>query len=196
MIASEFRAPKQLEFEHGMLRCFRADDAEALQAAIHQSTESLRGLSPWVDVVQTPDDAASVISSCQNDHENNKNFIFGVFDHQNRLVGTCGFWVSESQLSERSVEIGGWGTLGMVGAGVATSAGIALMAWGFDAWPWQRIFALCNADNPQGRLLATRIGLQQEETREDAWDTVGRRRVDVIVYGASRDTWRRPLCTG
>jgi RimJ/RimL family protein N-acetyltransferase len=105
------------------------------------------------------------------------------------LVGGSGFHLRHGTIELGNAEIGMWISAARAGGGMGTRALAALLAWGFTAWPWQRLVWRCDTRNLASARVAEKNGLTREGTfRSDALAVDGRRR-DTHVYAILHDEW-------
>ncbi len=102
------------------------------------------------------------------------------------LIGNCGIRKKESAdpIAEIGYEIAPlhWG------AGYATEAARALVAFGFEQLRLHRIWAWCIAENAASARVLEKVGMRQEgRQREREW--MKGRWWDVLIYGMLDSDW-------
>lgn len=109
-----------------------------------------------------------------------------VITHKDKVVGIIG--LSINALHARA-EIGYWIGKPFRGAGFATEAAEAMLAYGFDTLKLDRIHSCHFAKNPQSGRVLQKIGLTHEGTQPRHVVRLGTWH-DVEMYGISRTQWR------
>jgi ribosomal-protein-serine acetyltransferase len=119
--------PAEMRVGDVVIRSWRVDDAEALDAAVGDSLEHLRPWMPWIvsEPLPLPERRAmlrrwSTQSGPDEDH------LFGIF-HDDVVVGGCGL---HNRIGPGVREIGYWVRRGWVRRGIATRAAGELTSYG------------------------------------------------------------------
>ena len=100
---------------------------------------------------------------------------------ESRLLGGTGFHPRGRDLALGVADIGMWVRADCAGKGLGTHVLEALLDWGFQEWPWQRLVWTCDARNAASMRTAEKAGMQLEGiTRRDS----------LGVDGQIRDTAR------
>lgn len=180
---TRFTPPKVLAITDGVIRRLDPEDGGELFRSLVTSSAKLRGFSPWVPRVRSVPDAVEICRRERKRFDDHEGFTFGVFHPDGTLTGICGYWLTDGPLSHGQAEIGGWTRKGGGSPGMVFRAGRALIRWGFEQWPFERLEARCNTDNRLGMVLAERIGMRFEGVRRGVWDTALERRVDKATFG-------------
>jgi len=100
----------------------------------------------------------------------------------NDLIGTVGLHIKDKN---DSAEIGYWIGIPYWGRGYATEAAAAVMRFGFENFPLNRIYAWHFARNPASGRVLQKIGMRHEGTLRQhlkKWDEY----VDLECYGILR----------
>lgn len=116
-----------------------------------------------------------------------EDFVLSVWDGDT-LVGGSGFHPRWGGVETGVAEIGMWVAAGRSGGGVGTAVLRGLVAWGLsDAWCWDRLMWLCDADNVASARVAQKAGFTLEgRLRGPAPSGEGAGRAATLVYGFNR----------
>ncbi|MFN8221808.1 MAG: GNAT family N-acetyltransferase [Gaiellales bacterium] len=80
-------APRRIQTERLVLRCWEPDDAEALLEAINVSLEHLRTWMPWAAFEPTTlGEKRELLSTFRDAFHDGSNFVYGIFDPDERVV--------------------------------------------------------------------------------------------------------------
>lgn len=159
------------------LRPFTAADAAAVQrlAGAHEvALNTLLIPHPY------PDGAAEAWIA---KHAQSAELTFAIDDGQ--LVGAIGLRVEPEHAR---AEIGYWIGVPFWGRGYATEAAAAVVRFGFEEHPLNRIFAQVFRRNPASARVLEKIGLRHEGTLRQHLKKWGEL-VDVEYYAILRDEW-------
>lgn len=158
-----------------VLRPVRDDDAEAL-FALHSDAHVLRfwDAPPW----REPARAEAFIAASRRisaDGEGARLVVERSSD--GRFLGWCGLtrWSAE----HRSASLGFVYVEAAWGHGYATESAHALLAWGYDALPLNRVQAECDTRNAACARVLEKLGFVREGTLRE----------DCVVDGVVSDSW-------
>lgn len=184
-----FFAPTEYNADGMTLRAYRPGDGAALEVAVNSSYEHLKPWMPWATADQSLEESESLARRFAAEYLLNQNFVIGVWIG-GELAGGTGFHLRAGPLELRNAEIGMWIRASYAGQGLGTRVLAAMLAWGFEAWGWERLVWLCDTRNLASARVAEKNGLRREGTlRSDTFDVEGKRR-DTHVYAILRDEWR------
>ena len=181
--------PEQLFSERLVLRCARADDAPAMNAAVTESLDDLRSTMLWAQVAPTP---AQSEADCRRFHakfllrEDATMFMF-----ERRADGSEGAFIGGAGMHRidwavRKFEIGYWCRVSQQGRGYVTEAVLALKRHAFERLRAGRVELRMNDDNVRSRRVAERAGFTLEGVlRHSALNPQGELR-DTRVYALTR----------
>ncbi len=189
MSSSPFLAP--LEYRAGdlLLRPYRPGDGPALQRAVVASYEHLRPWMPWAKADQSVEESEATARSLGGSYLTGENFTLGVW-RGDELLGGTGFHLRWGEISSGNAETGMWIGAAHASRGLGTRVLAMVLAWGFTAWPWQRLVWQCDTRNLASARVAEKNGLTREATfRSDSFDVDGNRR-DTYLYAILREEWR------
>lgn len=190
MAEQPFFAPEQYRDGEITIRAYRTGDGAALQRSAVSSYEHLRPWMPWARAEQSVEASEAICRRAAARYLLNEDFTLGIW-LGDELAGGTGFHLREGPLEQRNAEIGMWISEARAGQGLGTRALAAMLAWGFTAWPWERLVWHCDARNLGSARVAEKNGMTLEGTlRSNAFDVEGRRR-DTRVYAMLRDEWER-----
>ena len=113
--------PAELREARVLLRPYRADDAEAVFAAVDESREHLRPWVTWVDANRAVDDVREYCIRCAANWILRSDLALGIFDAASgRFLGGTGLHDPDWEL--RAFEIGYWLRVSALGHGYATES--------------------------------------------------------------------------
>lgn len=183
-------APDRIATERFVLRSYEAEDGPLLREATTSSYDHLAPWMPWAVRDQTPREAEQLVRSFRGRYLLAQDFVLGIFaPGGEELWGGAGFHLREGGLEVASAEMGMWVRASRAGQGLGTEVLRALLAWGFEEWPWQRLVWRCDAQNHASRRIAEKVGMQAEGVqRSHMLDPRGARR-DTASYAALRGEW-------
>ena len=172
--------PDRFETERLVVRCPRAADATALNAAVVESLDDLR---PWMLWAQTAPTLAGSEAECrrmQAQYLLRQDLPMFVFARD--ADGSEGPFVAATGLHRprwdtRRFAIGYWCRAGQGGQGLMTEAVRGLIAFAFKALRAHRLEIRMDDRNEPSWRLAERVGFQLEGTlQDDDLDPAGGRR--------------------
>jgi RimJ/RimL family protein N-acetyltransferase len=178
-----------LEIELGggaTLRSLQPEDAGALVALVAANRTRLARWFAWAGEDGAEDAAATATwieerAADPRSLEPNGIFVDGA------LAGEASLWVDP----EHDIgEFGSWVGEEFIGRGLATRAGQALLAAGFDDLGLHRVQARVGVENLRARALAKRLKMREEGVLRGAAKVGGGLYVDVVMYGLLVDEWR------
>lgn len=172
--------PDELRSPRLLLRPYRAEDGEAVFAAVDESREFIRTWMAWVD------NHASVADSrdyCLRSAANwllRSDLSLGIFAAANgRYLGGIGFHRIEWEL--RAFEVGYWLRADAVGHGYVTEAVRLLVDLAFGPLAARRLELRCDARNDASRRVAERVGFKLEgRLRHSFLDVQGQPSDDLV----------------
>lgn len=148
--------------ERVLVRAYRADDAEALFAALNESREHLYPWFPFFhqshyELAETRD----MLVRWQASWLLRENFFLGIFlCASGELLGNVGFEAHDWE--GRFFEIGYWIRQQVQGNGYVTEAVRLVTDYLFTHLDAQRVEIRCDARNQRSAAVARRLGFQQE----------------------------------
>lgn len=162
----------RLEFEHGVIRSWRIEDAPALAAAANNRKIWLM-LRDRMAHPYALSDAENYLRGVL-EKEQSDSFCIEV---EGGLAGAIGVHAQED-VHRFTAELGYWLTEPHWGKGIATAAVKAMVAHSFATRPWQRIFASVHENNPASARVLEKAGFKFE----------GRMRRNVCKDGVTLDS--------
>lgn len=191
MATETFIAPFEYRAGEILIRAYRAGDGPALQRAVVASYEHLRPWMLWARAEQSVEESEASCRRFVARYLLGEEFTLGVWIGD-ELVGGTGYHLRWGPLASGNAETGMWISGAMAGRGLGTRVLAAMLAWGFSAWPWQRIVWQCDTRNLASARVAEKNGLRREGTfRSDTFDVSGKRR-DTHLYAILRQEWPAP----
>jgi len=189
MAPQPFFAPSEHTVDGMLIRAYRPGDGPALQRAAVASYDHLRPWMPWARAEQSVEQSEAICRAAAARYLLNEDFTLSVWV-DGELAGGTGYHLRHGGVDSGNAEIGMWISGAHAGKGLGSRLLAALLAWGFTAWPWQRLVWQCDTRNLASVRVAEKNGLVLEGTmRSDALDVAGRRR-DTHLYAILRDEWR------
>ncbi len=182
-----FFAPERLETPTFTIRRYAQGDGAALNAATQSSYEHLRPWMAWATDTRSVEESEASARRFLAQHLTNVDFTMGVWSPDDTtLLGGTGFHPRGRQVEEGTAEIGMWIRGDRAGQGLGTAVLQAMLRWGFEDWPWERLDWRCDADNHASRRTAERAGMRLEGTLRGEKAEVGEGRRDTLVLGLTR----------
>lgn len=162
---SEFRTLiplfEELQGERVIVRPYRVEDAEALQAAVAESREHLRPWLPFADAHQTVEESRDFIIRCTANWLLRDNFSLSIWSRETgAFLGGVGAHIRDWDI--RWFEIGYWLRASAAGHGYMTDAARLVADYLLDHLGAQRVEIRCNALNTHSAAVARRLGFTQE----------------------------------
>ncbi len=193
-ISDYFIAPEKLENSDFLIRGYLPGDGAALNEALSVSYAHLRPFMPWAEREQSLEQSERFVRESRAKYLMAENFNLAIFDPSgSTILGGSGFHLREGELDQRNAEIGMWIRAGAAGRGLGTAVLVAVLAWGFDEWPWLRLSWRCDPKNVASARVAENAGMALEGTlRSHATAVHGGGRRDTLCFAALRGEWAPP----
>jgi RimJ/RimL family protein N-acetyltransferase len=171
--------------ERLLLRAHELDDAPAMWRLINTREVALNTLRiPY----PYPEEEAARWIGAREQREKEGDHVFAiVLRNSNELVGSIGLHLKDAN---DSAEIGYWIGMPYWGCGYATEAAGAMVRYGFEKYPLNRIYAMHFGRNPASGRVLQKIGMRHEGTLRQhikKWDEY----VDLECYGILRSDFDR-----
>jgi RimJ/RimL family protein N-acetyltransferase len=190
MAEQPFFAPEAHHDGEITIRAYRPGDGAALQRSVVSSYEHLRPWMPWARAEQSVEESEAICRRAAARYLLGEDFTLGIW-LGDELAGGTGFHLRDGPLGRGNAEIGMWISGARAGQGLGTRALAAMLAWGFTAWPWERLVWQCDARNLGSARVAEKNGMTLEgRLRSNAFDVEGRRR-DTLLYAMLRGEWEQ-----
>jgi RimJ/RimL family protein N-acetyltransferase len=184
-------APERFEADDFVLRSYEVGDGALLAEAHNESYEHLRPWMPWATPQISLRDAERVARQARGRYLLCQDFTIAVLSSdERRLLGGTGFHLRDGSLESGSAEIGMFIRQSEAGRGLGTRVLSAMLRWGFDEWPWQRLSWRCDQRNQASLRVAEHAGLRHEGVLRGERAAVGDGRRDTACYGLTRQEWR------
>lgn len=187
-------APERLATDRCVIRSWREGDGPALSAAVVPSYEHLRTFMPWARPDQDAAQSEVFVRHARGRYLLGTDFTLGIFDlDEAAVLGGTGFHLRHGPLEVGVAEIGMWISSGAAGTGLGTHVLVAMLQWGFRAWPWERLVWGCDARNVASARVAEKAGMQLEgRWRSDRIRHTDGSRRDSLWFAALRAEWQPP----
>ncbi len=192
MDTGNFIAPERFVTPTFVLRSYQPGDGELLSDALNNSYEHLTTFMPWAKPYQSVEESEALARRFCGRYLLNEDFVLGIFSaDERRLLGGSGFHLREGGFPHRSAELGMWIRADAAGKGLGTAVLLALLEWGFTAWPWERLAWRCDGINLASRRTAEKAGLIHEGVlRQHLLQPDGAWR-DTYLYAMLKAEWKR-----
>ena len=192
MDTGNFIAPERSVTPTFVLRSYQPGDGELLSDALNNSYEHLTTFMPWAKPYQSVEESEALVRHFRGRYLLNEDFVLGIFSaDEQRLLGGSGFHLREGGFPHRSAELGMWIRADAAGKGLGTAVLLALLEWGFTAWPWERLAWRCDGTNLASRRTAEKAGLIHEGVlRQHLLQPDGSWR-DTYLYAMLKAEWKR-----
>ena len=171
------RVPERFATERLIVRCPRADDAAAVNAAV---LESIDGLRPWMPWAQTAPSLERSEADCRRMQakfllrEDLAMFVFERHDDGSEGDFIGGTGLHRIRWAARCFEVGYWCRTRRQGRGLMTEAVRGLIAVAFGALDARRLEIRMDARNERSRGVAERVGARLEGVlQREALDPLG-----------------------
>lgn len=172
------------------IRSYRAEDGPLLREATNASFDHLKATMPWALRDQTDEEATSLVRRFRARYLMAEDFVLGIFSPAgDELLGGTGFHLREGGLESGNAEVGMWIRAERAGRGLGTEVLRALIGWGFDEWPWERLAWKASADNQASRRVAEKAGMKPEGVLRSHLIAPDGSRRDTALYAALRAEW-------
>ena len=157
--------PERLETERLVLRCPRAGDGPAINAAVRASLDGLRPWMPWARDAPSDDESEAY---CRRMHAKfllREDLVLLIFERGSEgpadpLLGAVG--LHRIDWAARCFEIGYWRRTGLEGLGIVSEAVRGLVRMAFDTLGARRLEIRMDDANGPSRRLAERLGFTFE----------------------------------
>ena len=141
-------APDRIETPAFTIRSYEPGDGPRLADATNSSYAHLRPFLPWAWSDTTVEGQEHLCRTFRARYLLAEDFVLGIFSPAgDRQLGGCGFHLRGRPVSHGVADIGMWIRADSAGQGLGTAALLTLLAWGFSAWPWQRLTWHCDMRN-------------------------------------------------
>jgi RimJ/RimL family protein N-acetyltransferase len=186
-----FIAPEKIETPEFTIRAYQPEDWPVYQATMNISYEHLRTYMAWAKPEISDQEAEINCRTFRGKYLLSEDFIMGIFSPTgDKLLGGTGFHLRGRSIEDCVGEIGMWISGAEAGKGLGTKALNTMLRWGFDEWPWERIFWRCSSQNIASARTAEKAGLIKEATlRGEHILHSTRERHDMLYFGALKGEW-------
>ena len=158
----------------------------ALFQVIETNRDHLRHWLPWVDGVQSLNDARRYVRFGLRQHARRNGMHAGIW-YRRRLAGVISY--NYMDLGKRQTELGYWLGQDFQGKGLMTAACDAMTTYAFDRLDLRRVEIRSRADNVKSRAIPERLGYETYGiTPQLDWNTD--HYVDTVVYSVSAEAWQ------
>ena len=158
------------------LRPYRAEDIDALYAAVRESLNELSPWLPWCHPGYSKEETSAFILSRDEAVRTEEEYGFGIFD-----VETGGFMggVGLNQINRMHGmgNLGYWVRTSCAGRGIASTAARRVAQFGFEELNLYRIEIVAAIENRASQRAAAKTGAQRE----------GVLRKRLLIHGQSHD---------
>jgi RimJ/RimL family protein N-acetyltransferase len=184
-------APDRLDADGFVIRSYRPGDGRLIGDAVNSSYAHLAPFMPWARHDQPLEDSERLAREFRGRYLLAEDFTLGIFSQdESRLLGGTGFHLREGPLSKLCAECGMFIRADAAGAGLGTRVLRAMLAWGFEAWPWLRVSWRCDARNTASIRVAEKAGMLREGVLRGQAAEVGDDRRDTLCFAALKSEWQ------
>lgn len=172
---------EELQGERVMVRPYRVEDAEALQAAVAESREHLRPWLPFADAHQSVEESRDFIIRSNAQWLLRENFGLSIWSREiGGFLGGVGFHIRDWDI--RWFEIGYWLRASAEGHGYMTEAVRLVSNYLLDHMGAQRVEIRCNALNTHSAAVALRLGFVQEGRLRNVRVAANSAPADTLIF--------------
>ncbi len=184
-----FVAPERLESDRFVLRAYRFGDGPALAKSVDSSKKHLSEWMPWSRGEYTPEVGEGLVRKFVAEYLENKEFTLGIWaPDESRLLGGTGFHLRGRPVQDRRGEVGMWIHGDMAGQGLGTEALLAMITWGFSAWPWDVLSWRCAPNNVASIRTAEKAGMSRDGVLRQMLN-IGGDWHDEVCHSILREEW-------
>lgn len=173
--------PYRIETRRLILRCYRLEDAGALDGAIRASLPELEPFMPWAahEPLSLPE-RVELLRRFRGEYDLDVNYVMGVFSLDSQeLWGGTGL---HPRIGPDALEIGYWIHSKQTGRGLATELSAALTRVAFTHFKKRRVEIHCAPENRASARVPEKLGFTDEGTRRaNSFDVQGRPR-DTRIF--------------
>lgn len=183
--------PERLLTPRLILRCWRANDAVLLAAALEPSRAYVAAwIPPALDESTDLRALAARLTKFAAEFRAGVGWVYGIFDAgESRVLGEIGLM---PRIGPGALEMGYWIRVDHAGRGFATEAAEALSAAGLALPAVDRMEIRCDAAHAQSAAIARKLGYELIDTVSGPRPDSGPRSGDTLVFERRLDTSRRP----
>lgn len=170
-----------------LMRMLATKDAVPLIELTNRSREHLQQWLPWVNDMQTLDDALSFIKNGFLIHAEQKGTTAGIF-YKDELVGVAGY--NSFDWTNRIATIGYWLDVSFQGRGIITRSVQALTDYAFETLHMNRIEMRIAPNNTKSQSIPIHLGfLKEGHLRQAEW--LYDHYVDHFLFSMLAEDWLR-----
>jgi RimJ/RimL family protein N-acetyltransferase len=159
--------PEVVETQRLTLRCPRAGDGVAVNAAVRESLPELRPWMRWAMEIPPVEETEANLRDAAAEFILRRSLRYLIFlKDANTLVGSSG--LHHPNWDVPSFEIGYWARTCFAGQGYITEAAIGLTEMAFNTLGARRVQLICNSANVRSAAVARRAGFQLEGVLRNA----------------------------
>ena len=159
--------------------------AESLINLVNANRTYLREWLPWIDHMQSVENAKKYISDCKRRAAEKTDFSFAIIINKN-IVGRIGMHHINSQ--NKIGEIGYWLANGLQGSGIISKCCTALINHAFTQLHLNRIEIKCGVGNNKSRAIAEKLQFKEEGILCQA-ELLNGKFIDLYLYAMLKDEW-------
>jgi ribosomal-protein-serine acetyltransferase len=173
-----------------LLRAFRADDAEAIHAAVRESMNELGQWLSWCHADYAIADTRQFLDGRAGAYQNDSEYGFAIIERAGgRFVGATG--INQFEKAALRANLGYWLRTSAHGRGYATQATKLVARWAFESLGMERIEIVAATGNVASQRVAERVGGTREAIARNRLRVHGVQH-DAVVYSlipADAQTW-------
>jgi RimJ/RimL family protein N-acetyltransferase len=151
----------ELANETLLLRAFRADDAEAIHAAVRESMSELGQWLSWCHPDYAIADTRQFLEGRGEAFQKDNEYAFAIIERASgRFVGATG--INQLEKAALRANLGYWLRASAHGRGYATMATKLIARWAFESLGLERIEIVAATGNLPSQRVAERVGATRE----------------------------------
>lgn len=156
-------APRRIETERLVIRCYELRDAALTKDAIDTSLEHLRAWMHWAEYEpQTLEAKTELLRDFRSAFDTGEAFQYGIFDStESEQLGGIGLM---PRVGPRGLEIGYWTRVSATRQGIMTESTAAVTRVGFEVCGADRIEIRVDPDNTASLGIPRKLGFTEEAT--------------------------------
>lgn len=188
-------APRRIETERLVVRCYEEDDAPLLKEAVDASLDHLRPWMPWTRFEpQTIEQKRELIASFRGQFDSGENFVYGIFARdESRLIGGTGLHLRGGP---GALEIGYWIRPDVLRQGIATEVSAVLTRVAFEHCEAVRVDIQIDPENERSQGVPRKLGFTYEGTYAGKLEpkVEGGPRRDSMLFSVLREEYEGSPC--
>lgn len=156
-------------------------------ALVNRNRDHLTRWLPWVNNMQSKEDAVTFIERTRKQWFNHEGFTAGIM-YRGKLCGVAGY--NSLNRKQKHVALGYWLDKDHQGKGIMTKVVAYLLHYAFTAMDMNRVEVRTEVDNSKSRAIPERLGFIEEGVaRQSA--IVNGCYIDHMIYSLLKSEWKK-----